>query len=87
MSGQDAFKRFVQQLQQSGKDGRGFSAPRPPKGSLGATGALLFLVGGGLLLNASLFNGACASPPSIIQSLKTSSVDGGHRAIKYKRSV
>jgi hypothetical protein len=54
MSGQDAFKRFLEQLQQS----NGGRAPRPPKGTMGAAGVIVALVGGGLLLSASLFNGS-----------------------------
>ncbi|EIN12731.1 hypothetical protein PUNSTDRAFT_97564 [Punctularia strigosozonata HHB-11173 SS5] len=49
---QQAFRRFAQQLQKSGGGGGG----RPPPGLLGGTGLLVALVGGGLLLNASLFN-------------------------------
>ena len=41
---------------------------RPPPGGLGAVAGLVMLVGGGMLLQNSLFN-----------------VDGGHRAIKYRR--
>jgi hypothetical protein len=48
----------LQQMNQGGGSGRGFSGPtRVPKGSFGTAGLVLVLVGGGLLLNASLFNG------------------------------
>lgn len=56
MSGQEAFRRFAQQLQRaSGPGGGGL-----PGGSgrfFAGSGLLLALVGGGVLLNASLFNG------------------------------
>ena len=63
MSGEDTFKKFIEQLQQSGPGGfKG--TPRAPRGSLGAAGVLFALIGGGLLLNASLFNGGCSLPLS-----------------------
>ena len=53
MSGQDAFRRFAQQVQRAGGSGG-----RMPTGGMFAGGGLLIaLVGGGILLNASLFNG------------------------------
>ncbi|KAK5624545.1 hypothetical protein RRF57_000261 [Xylaria bambusicola] len=45
-----------------------FPGGRPPPGSATALAGIFFLIGGGVLIQNSLFN-----------------VDGGHRAIKYKR--
>jgi hypothetical protein len=77
---QQTFRRLAQQLQRSGGGGG-----RPPPGLIGGTGLLVALVGGGLLLNASLFNGACASMDEVCNLLNSDLVDGGHRAIKYTR--
>ena len=56
MNSQDAWRRFSQQLQRATAPGGG--GPRMPvKGFFTGTGLLLALVGGGLALNASLFNG------------------------------
>jgi len=70
MSGQDAFKKVLQQLQQaSSSGGRARFSGGSPKGFFAGGGLLLALVGGGIALNSSLYN-----------------VDGGHRAIKYTRT-
>lgn len=58
MSGQDAFRKFTQQLQRAG--GSGGRIPGG-KGAFAGGGLLIALVGGGFLLNASLFNGAWQS--------------------------
>ena len=55
MNGQDAFRRLAQQLQRARQTGGGGG---PPKGVFAGTGLLVALVAGGVLLNASLFNGA-----------------------------
>ncbi|KIP05168.1 hypothetical protein PHLGIDRAFT_108574 [Phlebiopsis gigantea 11061_1 CR5-6] len=56
MNGQDAFKRFAQQLQRAGKNaGNGGKLPGG-RGFFAGSGLLVALVGGGLALNASLFN-------------------------------
>lgn len=52
MSGQDAFRRFAQQVQRAGGSG----GRVPPGGGALVAGAIA-LIGGGALLNASLFNG------------------------------
>jgi hypothetical protein len=61
MSESPGFKRFMEQLQQmnqAGGSGRGFSGPPRASRGFGTAGLVLVLVGGGaLLLNASLFNG------------------------------
>ena len=56
MNGQEAFRRLAQQLQRAG----GNSGGRIPggKGAFAGGGLLVALIGGGLALNASLFNGA-----------------------------
>ena len=60
MNGQDAFRRLAQQLQRAGKNaGNGGKMPGG-KGFFAGTGLLVALVGGGVALNASLFNGAFA---------------------------
>lgn len=60
MAGREAFQRFAQQVvQQSrakGGSGGGGGPSIPAGAGLGGVG-LLALVGGGLFLNASLFNG------------------------------
>jgi hypothetical protein len=50
-------KKFLQQVQRAGQSssGRGFSGG--PRGFFTGSGLLIALVGGGFLLNASLFNG------------------------------
>lgn len=49
---QEAFRRFAKQVQRAGGPGGG-----PPKGAFAGAGLLIALVGGGLALNASIFNG------------------------------
>ena len=57
---EDGFRRFIEQMQQRGASG-GLRPPQPPKGAFGAAGAVALLIGGGLLLSNSLFNGmSCA---------------------------
>lgn len=60
MNGQEAFRRFAQQLQRASSGGSG-GGPRFPsgKGFTAGGGLLVALIGGGLALNASLFNGKC----------------------------
>lgn len=57
MNGQDAFRRFAKQLQQAGKNAGGGGNMPGGRGVFAGTGLLVALVGGGLALNASLFNG------------------------------
>lgn len=59
MNGQEAFRRFAQQVQRAGSQGGGGSPGRFFAGG----GLIVALVGGGLLLNASLFNGASFRSP------------------------
>ena len=54
---QEAFRRFARQVQKAG----GGPGGGPPKGAFAGAGLLITLVGGGLLLNASLFNGASSA--------------------------
>ncbi|CAL1712843.1 unnamed protein product [Somion occarium] len=57
MNGQEAFRRLAQQLQRaSGGGGGGPKGPGGPKGLLTGGGLVVVLIGGGLALNASLFN-------------------------------
>ena len=60
MNSQEAWKRLANQLQKAG--GRG-GVPGG-KGAFAGGGLLVALVAGGLALNASLFNGACACHPN-----------------------
>jgi prohibitin 2 len=54
MDGPEAFKRFQQQLKRAANQGGG----KIPGGGLFAGGGLIAaLIAGGLVLNASLFNG------------------------------
>ncbi|KAI0075094.1 hypothetical protein K474DRAFT_1600488 [Panus rudis PR-1116 ss-1] len=55
MNGQEAFRRLAQQIQRVGGSGGG-GPNRSPKGLFAGGGALVALIGGGILLNASLFN-------------------------------
>ena len=56
MNGQEAFRRLAQQLQRANSGG-GPRIPGGGKGLFAGSGLIVALVGGGLLLNASLFNG------------------------------
>ncbi|KDN45346.1 hypothetical protein RSAG8_04933, partial [Rhizoctonia solani AG-8 WAC10335] len=81
--GRDAFTRFAAQLQRQARAGSG-GGGGPGRGLLGGGAGLLLLVGGGIALNASLFNGKYhENPPD--QIIDSNLVDGGHRAIKYSR--
>lgn len=59
MNGPEAFRRFAKQLETAARQGgaRGGGFQPGGRGSLAGAGALVALVGGGLLLNSSLFNG------------------------------
>lgn len=67
MNGPEAFRRLVQQIQAVSRTGGGGSGPGG-KGALAGSGLLIALVGGGLLLNASLFNGSCVSQTPVLCS-------------------
>ncbi|KAH9841445.1 band 7 family-domain-containing protein [Rhodofomes roseus] len=57
MNSQEAFKRFAQQLQRASQNGPGGGNRLPSgKGFTAGAGLLVALIGGGLALNASLFN-------------------------------
>ena len=59
MNGQEAFRRLANQL----RTVRGAGGPSgPPRGFFAGSGLLVALAAGGVVLNASLFNGA--SPPN-----------------------
>ena len=57
MNSQEAFRRFAQQVQRAGGQGGGGYSGGPGR-FLAGGGLLAALIGGGLLLNAGLFNGA-----------------------------
>jgi prohibitin 2 len=57
MNGPEAFRRLANQLKASSGGGGG-PLPKGTKGFFAGSGLLIALVGGGLALNASLFNGA-----------------------------
>ena len=83
---QESLKRFMNQLQQSGRRVPSGPGGRPPAGFLAGGGLIVALVAGGVLLNASLFNGVPISYLSLrCKDTYRSLVDGGHRAIKYTR--
>lgn len=89
MNGQEALRRLAQQLQRANSGG-GPRIPGGGKGLFAGGGLVVALVGGGLLLNASLFNGMylfSAISPLVSDCTILSVVDGGHRAIKYTRYV
>jgi prohibitin 2 len=56
MNGQEAFRRLANQLRTANSGGG--PLPGGSKGFFAGSGLLIALVGGGLALNASLFNGA-----------------------------
>ncbi|KAI0688882.1 band 7 family-domain-containing protein [Earliella scabrosa] len=56
MNSQDAFRRLAQQLQRASAGGGGGGPRMPGRGFFTGSGLLLALVGGGIALNASLFN-------------------------------
>ncbi|EGN98248.1 hypothetical protein SERLA73DRAFT_138591 [Serpula lacrymans var. lacrymans S7.3] len=56
MNGQEAFRRFAQQLQRASQGGGGGGIPGGPGKFFAGSGLLIALVGGGIALNASLFN-------------------------------
>lgn len=56
--GQEAFRRFTNQLRRAGNVGGG---PGAPKGLFAGSGLILALIAGGVALNASLFNGMALS--------------------------
>lgn len=64
MAGREAFQRFAQQLtQQSRARGGGGGGGGPSGGQVWGGGLGLFtIIGGGLLLNSSLFNGSPLAP-------------------------
>jgi prohibitin 2 len=57
MNSQDAFRRFAQQIQRAGGQGGGGGLPGGPGRLLAGGGLVVALIGGGIILNASLFNG------------------------------
>lgn len=62
MNGPDAFRRLAQQIQKASQQGGGPRIPGGGKGLFAGGGAIVALIGGGLVLNASLFNGAFGLP-------------------------
>jgi prohibitin 2 len=56
-NGQDAFRRLAKQIQRASAGGGG-GFPGGNRGLFAGSGLLVALVGGGLLLNSSLYNGA-----------------------------
>jgi prohibitin 2 len=67
---QQAFRRLMNQLQRSAQSGGGGRGPNFGGRGLGAAGVVAALIGGGIVLSASLFNGAC-SPHSLLVSNRT----------------
>lgn len=62
MNGQEAFRRLAQQIQRASSGGGGGGGFPSGKGFTAGGGLLLALIGGGVALNASLFNGmSCGS--------------------------
>ena len=78
MNGPEAFRRLAQQIQAVSRAGGGGSGPGG-RGAIAGSGLLIALVGGGLLLNASLFNGLWFHRRRCYVLIRVS-VDGGHRA-------
>ena len=65
MSGQDAFRKFAAQLQARARSGGGGGGPGPA-GVFAGGGLAILLIGGGLALNASLFNGTSAGGARLV---------------------
>ena len=61
MNGQEAFRRLASQLKSGGG---GSPLPGGRRGFFAGSGLLIALVGGGLALNSSLFNGGFNSSTS-----------------------
>lgn len=61
MNSQEAWKRLANQLQKAATSGGRGGTPGG-KGAFAGGGLLVALIGGGVLLSASLFNGAHALP-------------------------
>jgi prohibitin 2 len=57
---QEAFRRLANELRSSASNG-GNPLPGGKKGFFAGSGFLIMLIGGGLVVNASLFNGALNS--------------------------
>ncbi|KAI0345999.1 hypothetical protein BDW22DRAFT_1353653 [Trametopsis cervina] len=55
MNGQDAFRRFAQQIQRAGGSGGG-GGRLPGRGAFAGGGLVVALIGGGVLLNSAMFN-------------------------------
>lgn len=84
---QERLRQLQQSLnnaRQSGFKGFGGGGGNP-RNVLGGIGSLLLVGGGGALLYNSLFNGLSRWLHLFHSSQLTSTVDGGHRAIKYTR--
>lgn len=72
-------------MRQRGAGGPGGGPPKLPRGSLGIGG---LVIAGGIAvaaINASIFNGLPLPTRRFEVMLTCGLVDGGHRAIKYKR--
>jgi hypothetical protein len=94
---QKVFQRLSEQARQNGVGGGGPSGSGGQGGPnlggmLGGGAGIALLIGGGLAINSSLFNGmsyafmsclCCVNFTKFPKLLLT--VDGGHRAIKYSR--
>lgn len=80
---QEALRRMLKQMQSAGGGGGRFNGP-PPRGAIAGAGLVAALVIGGVVLNASLFNGVYFAQLAFVY-LNKRTVDGGHRAIKYTR--
>jgi hypothetical protein len=76
MDGQEAFKRIQQQLKRASNQGGGGKLPGGPGGLLAGGGLVAALIAGGLLLNASLFNGTIFGYYSFIFGLLIRCVTG-----------
>ena len=59
MNGQEAFRRLANQLRSTSGGG----SPLPGKGFFAGSGLLIAIIGGGIALNSSLFNGARSNFP------------------------
>jgi prohibitin 2 len=57
MNGRDAFQRIARQLEAASRQSGGGGGHGAPRGAFAGAGLLIALIGGGVALNSSLFNG------------------------------
>lgn len=67
---QDILRKLQQGLANAKQQGRRFGAGGNPRGPVGAVGGVLLLVGGYVIVNNSLFNGALVTHNCLQDSVR-----------------